>query len=305
MEAAKFNQDSPVTTDTKEKMSKKQIIGMTVLSIIAIAGVLFGLFGMSDSNNKNQKIEELKAQVAEVIEGKTEIDIDQIESSNTINQSYPAPSISEVTSLLKDKYDLDTNNTVFGDGMFSYIDDLNDINKIIFTIDRTRDQQSEGQEYQGQHSIIVRSIGYDTFSNTFKKYFGNSENIEKKNYELDSFGLIKMEYNPDQNVFDIYYKNGLGGYSTIGQFTKVQAVVGTEDGFYALVTTVTIDRVVSEKAESEDDCRTPNSSDGVSSYYDISMSEEVQDEIQKSLSLYKFNFIQEDDEYKLTSIEKF
>ena len=47
--------------DEKNKMSKKQIIGLVVLSLIAIGGVLFGVYGM---NSQNEQIAELKGQVS-------------------------------------------------------------------------------------------------------------------------------------------------------------------------------------------------------------------------------------------------
>lgn len=50
----------------KSKMSKKQIVGLVVLSLIAIGGVLFGIYGM---NSQNDQIAELKARATDA-EGK-------------------------------------------------------------------------------------------------------------------------------------------------------------------------------------------------------------------------------------------
>lgn len=49
------------TDGEKTKMSKKNIIGLVVLSLIAIVGVLFGVYGM---NSQNEQIAELKGQVS-------------------------------------------------------------------------------------------------------------------------------------------------------------------------------------------------------------------------------------------------
>ena len=45
----------------KTKMSKKQVIGLVVLSLIALGGVLFGIYGM---NSQNDQIANLKVQVS-------------------------------------------------------------------------------------------------------------------------------------------------------------------------------------------------------------------------------------------------
>lgn len=52
--------------DEKTKMSKKQIIGMVVLSLIAIGGVLFGVYGM---NSQNEQIAQLTVRATDA-EGK-------------------------------------------------------------------------------------------------------------------------------------------------------------------------------------------------------------------------------------------
>jgi len=57
--------------EEKSKMSKKQIIGLVVLSLIAIGGVLFGIYGM---NSQNEQIAELKAQVTEAEEEAEELE---------------------------------------------------------------------------------------------------------------------------------------------------------------------------------------------------------------------------------------
>ena len=59
--AANKNQSSE-----KSKMSKKQIIGLVILSLIAIGGVLFGVYGM---NSQNDQIAQLTVRVADA-EGK-------------------------------------------------------------------------------------------------------------------------------------------------------------------------------------------------------------------------------------------
>ena len=54
------------STGEKSKMSKKQIIGLVVLSLIAIGGVLFGIYGM---NSQNEQIAQLTVRATDA-EGK-------------------------------------------------------------------------------------------------------------------------------------------------------------------------------------------------------------------------------------------
>ena len=82
--------------DEKSKMSKKQIVGLVVLSLIAIGGVLFGVYGM---NSQNEQIAQLtvratdaERKVSSLETGKTTIsDLDKetadITDSATINNT--------------------------------------------------------------------------------------------------------------------------------------------------------------------------------------------------------------------------
>lgn len=60
------SQNDKSDNSEKTKMSKKQIVGLVVLSLIALGGVLFGIYGM---NSQNEQVAELKAR-AETAEGK-------------------------------------------------------------------------------------------------------------------------------------------------------------------------------------------------------------------------------------------
>lgn len=64
----------PMQNDER-KMSKKQIVGMVILSLIAIGGVLFGIYGM---NSQNEQIAELTVKVKDA-EGKaTQLETEKI-----------------------------------------------------------------------------------------------------------------------------------------------------------------------------------------------------------------------------------
>lgn len=59
----------------KTKMSKKQVIGLVVLSLIAVGGVLFGIYGM---NSQNEQIAQLTVRATDA-EGKVaELETDKI-----------------------------------------------------------------------------------------------------------------------------------------------------------------------------------------------------------------------------------
>lgn len=69
------------TDGEKTKMSKKNIIGLVVLSLIAIGGVLFGVYGM---NSQNEQIAELKGQVSSVNEELAKMDAEIDESGELV-----------------------------------------------------------------------------------------------------------------------------------------------------------------------------------------------------------------------------
>ena len=81
---------------------------------------------------------------------------------------------------------------------------------------------------------------------------------------------------------------------------KVDKVTNTDDGFKATILAVTLDSVVRKDAK---EVLGPGIIDGVE-YYEINMTDDVLEKIRNSLSAYEFNFIDDNGEYKLVSIEK-
>ncbi|RYC74675.1 hypothetical protein [Candidatus Nanosyncoccus alces] len=200
-------------------------------------------------------------------------------------------SIAQVESLLRDKYKFDARETVFIDGWPRYIEKLNQADKILFTI---------YQLWDNGIPAAVQNISFDDFNNTYVYYFGSTEPLEKKDYQLDSV-ISKIIYRPENDSFDIYFPDGIGGVSFTRLLSKVNNVTATKDGFKATILAVTIDSRVQQDAEEF----LGKSSQGDGKwFYEIIMADDVLEEIRDSLSAYEFNFVNDDDEYKLVSIEK-
>ena len=200
-------------------------------------------------------------------------------------------SIAQVESLLRDKYKFDARETVFIDGWPRYIEKLNQTDKILFTI---------YQLWDNGIPAAVQNISFDDFNNTYVYYFGSTEPLEKKDYQLDSV-ISKIIYRPENDSFDIYFPDGIGGVSFTRLLSKVNNVTATKDGFKATILAVTIDSRVQQDAEEF----LGKSSQGDGKwFYEIIMADDVLEEIRESLSAYEFNFVNDDDEYKLVSIEK-
>lgn len=200
-------------------------------------------------------------------------------------------SITQVESLLRDKYKFNARETVFIDGWPRYIEKLDQADKILFTIYRLWDNGIPA---------TVQNISFDDFNNTYVYYFGSTEPLEKKDYQLNSV-ISKIIYRPENDSFDIYFPDGIGGVSFTRLLSKVNNVTATKDGFKATVLAVTIDSRVQQDAEEF----LGKSSQGDGKwFYEIIMADDVLEEIRDSLSAYEFNFVNDDDEYKLVSIEK-
>ena len=114
----------PMQNDER-KMSKKQIIGMVILSLVAIGGVLFGIYGMS---SQNEQIAELTVKVKDA-EGKaTQLETEKITITDAdggvteITDSVPVrqnPIIKSVNS--DEEYSFSYNSTIDTDSNIDYI----------------------------------------------------------------------------------------------------------------------------------------------------------------------------------------
>ena len=271
-----------------EKTSKPLLIILTILLIISLAaGGVFAYLYFSN-NTQTPTASNPAPEIIESTESEDE------STGSTL-------SIAQVETLLKDKYKFDTSTMVIFDGWHKYIENLDQPNKILFTIYRVwNENKFRSEQSTDSCDPIIYNIGFDAFNDLYVYYFGDTEPLERKDYQFDSL-VTKAVYNSENDGFDVYFPNCLGGYSTVRMLSKIDNVIGTENGFTATILTTTLDFVVRQDANEGE----PSKSGGDDEwYYDIPMSDETLEEIRNSLSAYEFNFVDDNGEYKLISIEK-
>lgn len=101
----------------KDKMSKKQIIGLVVLSLIAVGGVLFGVYGM---NSQNEQIAELTAKVSDAEEKAAAIETEKIEIAEPEGEEIADITVNSQNPVVRSSdpdegFLLNFNATVYGD----------------------------------------------------------------------------------------------------------------------------------------------------------------------------------------------
>ncbi len=273
---------------TKPEKTNKPLLVILVLLIITSL-ITTGVFAyLYFSNNAKTTIDSTTTSETSATNESTE------------NSESTTISLNQVESLLRDKYKLSKLETVFIDGWPKYIENLDQANKILFTIYQVQDENKFGPgQYVDDVPAIIKNIAFDDFNDAYVYYFSGTEPLEKKDYELDSI-ISKIIYNSEDDSFDVYFPDGIGGYSTIKMLSKVDSVVATKDGFKATVLTVTLDANVRQNVEEF----LGKSGDGTNWFYEILMTDETLEEIRDSLSAYEFNFVDESGEYKLVSINK-
>lgn len=273
-----------------KKPSRAALIILVILLVISL--VAGGVFAYLYFSNTAQNITDAPVSTSE----NNVTDENEKEAEDNLD----IVSLAQAEDLLKNKYELNPLETVFIDGWPKYIKNLDQANKILFTVYQTqRDGKYGSEQYIADESVVVRKIAFDDFNDAYVYYFGTSEPLEKKEYQLDSM-ISRVVYSPEDDSFDVYFPDGIGGYSTTRMLSKVDNVVGTKDGFKATVLAVTLDSVVRQNVEES----LGRSGDGESWFYEIPMNDETLNKIRDSLSVYEFNFVDEDGEYRLVSIER-
>ena len=276
-ETPTINLQNQATKSTKS--TKPLIIILSILFVLSLGtAAVFAYLYFSNNSQTSASTPNTTSEITEPTEPEDEPE------TNTV-------SIAQVESLLRDKYKFNARETVFIDGWPRYIEKLDQADKILFTIYRLWDNGIP---------TTVQNISFDDFNNTYVYYFGSTEPLEKKDYQLNSV-ISKIIYRPENDSFDIYFPDGIGGVSFTRLLSKVNNVTATKDGFKATILAVTIDSRVQQDAEEF----LGKSSQGDGKwFYEIIMADDILEEIRDSLSAYEFNFVNDDDEYKLVSIEK-
>lgn len=275
---------TPVT-DLKPSKSKALTAITTFAIILAVIGTSFGIYGMFFAQKQEPDTVECIS--------------DNPDGDGTTTNTTNSPSVSEVAKLLEEKYDFGEEESTFTDSLPVHLNDFDINSKIIFTINHSEEKFPK-KDCSISDSICTQTISYQDFDNQFKYYFGNDANLEKKDYEFKATGLIKMSYSADNDSFIVQHRDGIGGTTSYYQYNKVVDVKGSEEAFYAIVASVTINKIATQKAS--EFLRT--SSNGEEEFYNIDIPDDDIQSMKESLNAYKFNFVKEDGEYKLTSIEK-
>ncbi|MBR2658500.1 hypothetical protein IKD57_01205 [Candidatus Saccharibacteria bacterium] len=276
--------------------SKTPAILCTIFGILAFAGIGFGVYGMFFQPKPSCE---------------TPADTDYAANcTNPDNNSAPSNSgtsvitplsVEETQTLLKEKYGLDKieNRPAF-DEMVIFLDNFDQNAKIIRLYHTLRENLGE-EKCSGNYGLdCSRTVSYEVLNNYYHQYYGSIDDLEKKDYALDGIsrgGLIKLSYSSSDDAFTFNYKTGLGGWTDYRQLNKVISTTGNKEGFSAIVLAVTIDT-----APKNDETFTVGT--GQEQQYYINLKDEDKTKIYDSLKAYKFNFIKEDDGFKLTSIEK-
>lgn len=259
---------APQPEPAPAKKSKGLIVLSVITTVLAIAGAAFGVYFFMDSNNKSTENANLRTKIA-LLNTETGIET-ELEEDTPIATTETSPNkttvtIAEVEKLLEDKFDFKGPYRPMFDGWYRYVEKFDQSSKILFTIYHNRDKFIKQDSSQ--------TISYDALNSSYTYYFGDKEPLEKKSYTLDSNAYLnKMIYHPETDNFSVTFPDGIGGATPDIIYYKVAKTIATNDGFNAIV---------------------------VSAY-----TSEADMDPPAVLSAYEFKFVKEDNEYKLTSIEK-
>lgn len=284
---------TPAVAPEKPKKSKGLLAATIIFAILALAGIAFGVYGMY-FNQPPKCITNCP-------------DSNTSETTTEENPISNAPSISEVKKVLADKYGFKESRATFSQGLMSdslwdHLDNFDDTAKLAYTVRMSEELLTEG-EMLTTSPEVVRSISYDTLNERYKTYFGNTSDLPKNSQEIsiNYGGITRIIYSPESDTFDVYFAIGLGGTSAIQQLNKIAYISGSQEEFTATLLTVIVNALVTQST-GESLLTGRDIANG--EYYYMTIPEDSIEEIRNSLSEYRLNFIKEDDDYKLISVEK-
>lgn len=277
-----------VTQTSIEKKSKAPAVISVLCVIFALAGIGFGVYGMffhkpatPSTTNTN--------------------------SGNDIAKKE-TPSAETLSSLLKTKYNLFDENgfTYHGWSLISdYVYDkdaegFDELAKLVLIIhDNYRDYSEDAYDKcDDGDGGCYKTISYSELNEKYHTYFGNTNDLEKKDYTNNfiMLGVTNIKYDSTTDSFEVEFPWGLGGRAaSAGYYTKVANVKAADDGFVAtaIVTYVDADNVDIIGGHTDDGC------DPEWKCVEVDM-----DTLKVDSALYDYSFIEEDGAYKLTSITK-
>ena len=260
--------NAPSSPPIQEKNHSSFAIPCAIATIIAICGVSFGVYGMFFHQNPDC-----------VTNCQTSPSTSQTTPSNT---GQTAPTVSEVKDLLAQKYGLfETTHLLCGGSTILY-DGFSEEDRVKLIIGEIMTEiYKKDDNPVGENKL---TLSYDSLNTTYKKYFGNDSNLEKKSYQrIDILGVRSVSYLSDDDSFEVNYVIGTGCPPSFReQIVNVADVEATEKGFDAIVVATTLDRgEIAQYFEK---------GGGPESYY-------------KTETL-RLSFVSEDGEYKLISVQE-
>lgn len=271
--------------DEKTKMSKKQIVGLVVLSMIAIAGVLFGVYGMS---SQQEKISELTVR-AEDAEGK----VAKLIETEKVTIEQPDGTIAEVANSNKIPNELARNLIEPYLGTFVYLDDVfdyefNENTKFFLAYLNTDRNADVGNE----------AVMYNAINNEYKYLFGDEKDLDKTNYEA---GYRVFTYVNDSGLerFNVVLSGGGGTGATL--FSVIKEANYDNDSIEVQV--YHGHTFSCEILENDGYCLDVSSRD-VESYY-TAMTPEIEKLVDdERTETFKMTFVKNNGHYVLNAIEK-
>lgn len=280
MDPNNSNIQNPVYVNQPTAKSKTPALVCTLCGVLAVAGICFGVYGMFFQPKPTCE-----------------------PAGQSTNEIVADLSADEVKNLLSNTYGLRTRATTYSNSLHKYLDNFDEDAKMIQLAVLSEDILGEAT-YNEETVTNSYTISYETFNNRYHKLFGNSNDLEKKSYSLKerSIGLLNVNYDAAKDSFTVVYADGLGGKSTVDVFTKVISTSSTDNGVKATVAAVTIDTEPKEKWELFNGNHWIGTDN--EKYNIVDISDEDLNKIYDSMKVYEFDFVKDDDGYKLTSIKK-
>lgn len=274
------------TPAIKPEKPKGLIATTIILAILAIGGIATAIYFYLNASSEAANNSELQAKI-KLLESETGSKLVEKNENNTkttvVEQSTSPLSVAEATKLLEEKYDFHSEESTLchGGRIVCALDNFDKDKKIEFVILHAPDELFTNRREES--SSYVLNIKYDDLSSLYNKYFGSKERIDKEDHDFEKHSALgKMNYLPESDSFDIEFRTGFGGLSPVYLFSKVVETNKTQDGFSATMTSVLLNQAPISEEYLEQHLK----------------------EVKESLSVYKFNFVEEDGDYKLVSIKK-
>lgn len=280
----------PVIDSGEKKDEKGWKIATVIASVVAVCGIGFGVYGMFFNDTDKKVTNNTDANIA--------IDVNSDTKKETTKE---IPSKKDITEVLNDKYDVKefNNSSCGGSTMTSLFDheEFGDKFKLGFIIKKYFFNIQEMQYNNCDGLCEYKTISYDEINEKNHLYFGNSNDLEKKDYDdLHIMGLEEAKYIEETDSFRIKYLGGLGcAYNPIGFYVNIANVEVDEDTFTALASVFYLDATEATSfGERSSNCD--------SSAYNCPIVD--MESLKTENSIYEFKFIEEDGEYKLTGVTK-